>query len=65
MVLFIKLKLLVLVQILQSEGKIKIARRKITIFDIEKLREEVNPPVPQVASLPVPPTYSETTARLI
>ena len=50
---------------LQSEGKIKIARRKITIFDIEKLREEVNPPVPQVTSLPVSPTYSETTARLI
>ena len=50
---------------LQSEGKLKIARRKITIFDIDKLRKEVNQPITQVTGIPVAASYSQSTARVI
>lgn len=50
---------------LQSEGKLKIARRKITIFEIDKLRKEVNQPITQVTGIPVAASYSQSTARVI
>ena len=48
---------------LQAEGKIKIARRKITIFGIDQLREEVSQPIPQVTNLPVATSYDQAPAR--
>ena len=49
---------------LQTEGKIKIARRKITILNLDQLRAEVSQPLKEVAETPLPTEHRPSTARI-